>query len=726
MRRVAPVLLAVVLALPVLVSAAPRPVDGAAATPPGAPVAGAFLTYLEVDSPACLTGSGLNVSDGPYFVDGDCGFSVFTFTGVPDGATVTGELVGPDDTSVPVEVTGPDDAGEGRASYTFDDTMPVGELDLVILVDGTEAGRTTVFHNMLDATLEITGTDHEPGDPIEVTGTVEQVDASSSDLLPATRTGVPASFTLQARGPDGQVQPAAQPVTANGDGTFTAVLPSEATVGLSPEPGSFTLTAAVEVVDATYDDAGTPWAAAQAGVVPLEMSVPPDALQLDTSFASSTGWVRPGDAFPFRVTVTNVTGAPVDGAQVTMTAPPSVTFTDAVALRDVDAVSHTAGAITWDLATVAAGTPETPTVATLVVEAQAADLTADPEVVWKDLSVAADLAVGAGHVASSATHGPKVVPPDGRFDTARYGDKPFPIVPVDYVDRQHAADHTGEQLSRVVNSPDVEGSTFNLYQEMSFGQLFPIGSVPSSGIATADFSYDPGFQFSSPDLTKGTCRGATMADLGDSAFGTPLYPSRIVDGWYQLPGTTEYYGGDYPAFTLGTGSTIDAACGPTGKSVFDAAAIADPEIDYDDFDSDKDGVVDFFMMVFTGLGGNGDSQVNGTPPTTTSGRTAPASSSSSPTPTRACGATSPTTSSPRSTASRSAGPPRTARASTTARPTAAPGWTACRPTSASARTTSTPSRRSTPPASSATSTATTSACRTSTPAVRPAAPTTTP
>ncbi len=165
-----------------------------------------------------------------------------------------------------------------------------------------------------------------------------------------------------------------------------------------------------------------------------------------------------------------------------------------------------------------------------------------------------------------------------------------------------------------MNSPDVEGSTFNLYQEMSFGQLFPIGSVPSSGIATADFSYDPGFEFSSPDLTKGTCRGATMADLGESAFGTPLYPSRIVDGWYQLPGTTEYYGGDYPAFTLGTGSTIDAACGPTGKSVFDAAAIADPEIDYDDFDSDKDGVVDFFMMVFTGLGGNGDSQVNGTPP----------------------------------------------------------------------------------------------------------------
>ncbi len=43
--------------------------------------------------------------------------------------------------------------------------------------------------------------------------------------------------------------------------------------------------------------------------------------------------------------------------------------------------------------------------------------------------------------------------------------------------------------------------------------------------------------------------------------------------------------------------------------MFDAAQIADPEIDYNQFDSDKDGVVDFFMLVFVGCGGNGASQV---------------------------------------------------------------------------------------------------------------------
>ncbi len=65
---------------------------------------------------------------------------------------------------------------------------------------------------------------------------------------------------------------------------------------------------------------------------------------------------------------------------------------------------------------------------------------------------------------------------------------------------------------------------------------------------------------------------------------------------------------------VGALQDIDSACGPTGKAVYDAAQIADPEIDYNDYDTDKDGVVDFFMMVFAGLGGNGDSQINGVPP----------------------------------------------------------------------------------------------------------------
>ena len=151
---------------------------------------------------------------------------------------------------------------------------------------------------------------------------------------------------------------------------------------------------------------------------------------------------------------------------------------------------------------------------------------------------------------------------------------------------------------------------------MSYGQLFPNGTVPSSSIQTADFAGFNSAKFSSLQ-PQGTCKGATRKDL----VGTALYPERVQDGWYQLPGDTEYYGGDKTGSAVvgsvtgvGAAFDIDSACGPTGKAVYDAAAIADPEIDYSDYDTDKDGVVDFFMMVFVGLGGNGDSQLNGMPP----------------------------------------------------------------------------------------------------------------
>uniref|UniRef100_UPI002B26D519 PKD domain-containing protein n=1 Tax=Nocardioides sp. TaxID=35761 RepID=UPI002B26D519 len=98
--------------------------------------------------------------------------------------------------------------------------------------------------------------------------------------------------------------------------------------------------------------------------------------------------------------------------------------------------------------------------------------------------------------------------------------------------------------------------------------------------------------------------------------GTLLYPERITDGVYNLPGQTQYYGADANGSALvgalaGVGAlqNIDSGCGPTGKLVRDAAALADPEIDYSDFDTDKDGVVDFFMVVYAGCGGNGASQL---------------------------------------------------------------------------------------------------------------------
>ena len=67
-----------------------------------------------------------------------------------------------------------------------------------------------------------------------------------------------------------------------------------------------------------------------------------------------------------------------------------------------------------------------------------------------------------------------MIPPGGGFETARYGDRPFPVVPVDYSDRAHdVAASTASKLASKINDPANPGSTFNLYQEISYGQLFP-------------------------------------------------------------------------------------------------------------------------------------------------------------------------------------------------------------------------------------------------------------
>ena len=292
MRRVVPVLLALVLAIPLLVSAAPAPVQGAADTPPGAATATSFQSFIETDSPACLPVlGGYDVTSAPYFADGDCGYTDIGLADVPAGATITAQMVSPGEgPTKQLDVT---DNGDGTVTvgYQLDETFPTGDGALEVLVDDEVVGSTPLYHNALQVTLDAPD-GHAPGEAISVTGTVEEVSYGSGVEAIAgseQRTGVPASFTLQVRGPDGTVHRVTDPVTAEGDGTFSATLPGTATAALSPEPGSFTLTAAVEAVDATYDDAGTPWAAATAGTTPLELSEPPSTLQLGTSFASSTG-----------------------------------------------------------------------------------------------------------------------------------------------------------------------------------------------------------------------------------------------------------------------------------------------------------------------------------------------------------------------------------------------------------------------------------------------------
>ena len=136
----------------------------------------------------------------------------------------------------------------------------------------------------------------------------------------------------------------------------------------------------------------------------------------------------------------------------------------------------------------------------------------------------------------------------------------------------------------------------------------PEGTVPSSNTALAGWGDTSQWSFTTAaPPTPALCTGTTYRDQ----LGSAALPDRIKDGWYQLPGDTNYYGADRltigVAVALGA-AWIDNACGPIGKAVYDAAHIADPEIDYSDYDTDKDGIVDFFMMVFTGIGGNGASR----------------------------------------------------------------------------------------------------------------------
>ncbi|MDN4172297.1 immune inhibitor A [Nocardioides sp. SOB77] len=438
------------------------------------------------------------------------------------------------------------------------------------------------------------------GAQLTVSGRVATVAQTAGSRVARADEGVPASFTVAVTGPDGAVL-ATQDVTAADDGSFSTTVPASVTRDL---PGTDETVLGVRALDATYDG----FSAEDAGATAVEVLPRATRLRLENSFVSSVGWVKPGERYPSRVIVRNPGRAAVAGGTVTVRAPRGTTFR---AAAGPGSRTLRATTITWRPGRVPARGSRT-----LVLEARAATTKQLPTVVWRDLSTTARLA-GPGGSGTAVSHGPKVIPPAESYDTARYGDRPFPVVPVQYVDRTYAAGHSGQALERVINSPRLAGSTFNLFQEMSLGQLFPHGTVPSAGIATADFDYAPGFPFTRTDpATLSTCTGVTFADLPLDVVGSPLYPERITDGVYNLPGTTQYYGAD------GNGSAvigsltgvaalqqIDSGCGPTGKIVADAVALADPEIDYSDFDTDKDGVVDFFMGVFAGCGGNGASQL---------------------------------------------------------------------------------------------------------------------
>jgi M6 family metalloprotease-like protein len=579
------------------------------------PVASDFRFFKFPGPQPVCDGVGFNTQPSFAYQRSECGFGDFALTGAPAGATVQVRLSQDGTTikTVPATV----DAGSGSFNITPEPGWPAGLIDVDVLVDDVNAGEARFLLNYLGATLAVDDQPggYAPGDEVGVSGEIHKLNSIGAGA--EDKTGVPATFSLRLVTPDGDVRGPYGPFTAADNGTFTQTLPAEATAGITATAeDDFLAVASVQVIDAAYADPSPlgsgNWASDRPASAPVTLSVPPDSLILENSFVSAVGWVKPGETYPFRLLIKNFGSEDETGAVVTVPAPDGTTFTQVAPSSEGSIGSD--GSITWNAGTIPAATDAGPGVKTLVVEGDADTLAADPELVWKDLSSTATLTYDGGPTGlTSTSHGPKVIPQDKRFNTARYGDRPFPVVPVDFFDRKHEAEHSGERLASVINSPDVEGSTFNLFQEMSFGQLFPEGTVPSAGIATAPMG--PGFDsegFTDPQ-PQGTCHGTTYKQLA----GSSLYDERIADGWYQMPGDTDYYGDDRFGSALigavggvGAAFQIDDACGPTGKAVYDAAHISDPEIDYSDYDTDKDGVVDFFMMVFVGQGGHGASQTS--------------------------------------------------------------------------------------------------------------------
>jgi len=362
-------------------------------------------------------------------------------------------------------------------------------------------------------------------------------------------------------------------------------------------------------------------AAGQPPFPPVENRVTNGGLTLLAKVFSPNGKVKPGETFPLVLTYqAGGTGA----ANVTI----RVTLHSASIFQQSTPApasgNGTAGSpLVYTITAVAPnGTGQ------IVIEARAKNLTEDPEVMWKDISADVTLAVGLQGPLPARTHGPKVT----TLESAVYGDRPFPVVMVQYQDVKHCTgvgtpfpectgNHTSAALDTSVNSRTTGKSVWQLYQDMSFGQLFPDGRVsPAPNSPDTLFATTPPghvYKWSTLDPS-GTCNGTTFAPPTGTGAPLPPHLNRIEGGWYLLPGTQGYYGADRTGHALAGALTgqgllfgIDDACGPTGKLAYDSASLADPDIDYNDFDTDKDGIVDFFNLVFAGDGGNGTTTPSG-------------------------------------------------------------------------------------------------------------------
>ena len=127
-----------------------------------------------------------------------------------------------------------------------------------------------------------------------------------------TGTGVPATFSLRAVDADGDALATFGPFTAGPDGSVTATVPGSATRGVNPDASTgYREVVALQLVDAVHESTSAP-DGTTAAIGPA-CSRPPTGPVLENSFVSSVGWVKPGDTYPFTLRVKNYGATPAGG-----------------------------------------------------------------------------------------------------------------------------------------------------------------------------------------------------------------------------------------------------------------------------------------------------------------------------------------------------------------------------------------------------------------------------
>ena len=300
------------------------------------------------------------------------------------------------------------------------------------------------------ATAEPREDSFEQGQAVGVTGTVrDDAGQPAADVVTAALIAA-----------DGQVLAGPIDVAVSPDGTYEVTFDPAATSGLQIDQASDFRQVVAVVIEGVPADApaGTP--PTRLAIQPVLVTEAPDGLVVTNSFVSSVGWVKPGASYSATVTVANYSTEEQPDASVLIPPTDGMTFTDATTL-DGGSASIISGTVSWSTGPIEGATVDgaelTPATRRLVVTAVADTHEQDPQIVWKNLSTTATLTNSDGAFSESTSHGPKVVPQSDAFNSARYGDRPFPVVPVEFYDFRHQPANSGEDLATRHQRSGVRG-----------------------------------------------------------------------------------------------------------------------------------------------------------------------------------------------------------------------------------------------------------------------------